>query len=388
MTKDKKIKNLIDEHIYIIWFFSYIACLIALIIIAYKSKPTIISCKNIINYLKYELCNLCTIVPVVMAVLLHVVPTKKITKLNKGVGSVSVFIMFTLANAIATFKESAGIFAVVIFATYCISFVILIFASGKNISIQEQMERIRLNAIVGKYNKNILSVQLFEVEDSQVGEYEKYTFKYVDSTYRDDNDINAMLSVTYLIKHEYAEDMRFVLNAYQRLVDDGDDYSKELLINSIKNNKNKILEELKKIPSANQVTKEHCCMARLIIQYLTLENRLIDANSAGILTPNGVLELDSEIEKKLFTYCRTGILGVMFVGEDDIYSFNYWKDGAKAGRKYSAFPLKLENKRMFVMIVLKESENKQCSKDIVDAVRKIEKKIKNSFSCQKAVRTC
>lgn len=116
---------------------------------------------------------------------------------------------------------------------------------------------------------------------------------------------------------------------------------------------------------------------------------LQDANSAGIQLLDGVLGLDDiEIERRLFTYFRTGILGAMFLGQNDIYTFDYWKDGSKVGRKYCAFQIKSEEKNLICMVVLKERKNNLLSKDIVEAIKKIEKKLDDSWKERKEIELC
>ena len=127
----------------------------------------------------------------------------------------------------------------------------------------------------------------------------------------------------------------------------------------------------------------------MVILYLTLENMLQDANSAGIQALDGVLGLENiEIEKRLFTYFRTGILGAIFLGQNDIYTFDYWKDGSKIGRKYCAFKINREERMLICMVILKERKNNILSKDIVEAIKKIEKKLNDSCKEQKEISIC
>lgn len=248
----------------------------------------------------------------------------------------------------------------------------------------------RLKGILGKIrNQNILSIQLFDVEELKEGEYCEYIFKYIDALCRDENDINGMLLSTYKLKNEYVSEMTLVLLGYQKLIESGDDTEKQTLISSIERNKEKLLNELRRIRNVEEVNKEQCCIARMVILYLTLENMLQDANSAGIQALDGVLGLENiEIEKRLFTYFRTGILGAIFLGQNDIYTFDYWKDGSKIGRKYCAFKINREERMLICMVILKERKNNILSKDIVEAIKKIEKKLNDSCKEQKEISIC
>ena len=268
--------------------------------------------------------------------------------------------------------------------------IILIVILSNRSNVNEQINNLKLKSILGKIrNQNIVSIQLFDVEEIKENEYCKYTFRYIDALCQDENDINGMLSTTYKIKNEYVSEMTLVLLAYQKLIESGDDEEKNILIASIGRNKEKLLNELKQLKNVDDVDKECCCVARMFILYLTLENMLQDANSAGIQMLDGVLGLDDvEIEKRLFTYFRTGILGAMFLGQNDIYTFDYWKDGSKVGRKYCAFQIRSEEKTLVCMVVLKERKNNLLSKDIVEAIRKIEKKLDDNWKDKKEIGLC
>ena len=116
---------------------------------------------------------------------------------------------------------------------------------------------------------------------------------------------------------------------------------------------------------------------------------LQDVNSAGIQVLDGVLGLENiEIEKRLFTYFRTGILGAIFLGQNDIYIFDYWKDGSKVGRKYCAFQVNNEEKMIICLVVLKKRKNNVLSKDIVEAIKKLEKKLDDSWKKSKEIDLC
>ena len=54
---------------------------------------------------------------------------------------------------------------------------------------------------------------------------------------------------------------------------------KETGYNTNKLRKEKLLNELKQLKNVDDVDKECCCVARMFILYLTLENMLQDANS-------------------------------------------------------------------------------------------------------------
>lgn len=396
MAKEKNHSNYIIPkiYVYVFWGISYViyaGVLVCLSLKHYESININDETKSILDIIMDELGNSITVVSGLLCVLINLVSQKEkqIGAWTKRIIAFSLFLLFNFCRCANALKLTANQFTVILFVFYLIN-VLLVVVLSNHATVHEQVNNLRLKGILGKIrNQNILSIQLFDVEEFKEGEYCKYTFKYIDAICQDENDINGMLSTTYKIKIEYVSEMTLVLLGYQKLIDSGDETEKITLISSIERNKEKLLNELRQIKNVDEVDKEQCCIARMFILYLTLENMLQDANSAGIQALDGVLGLENiEIEKRLFTYFRTGILGVMFLGQNDIYTFNYWKDGSKIGRKYCAFQINREDKMLICMVVLKERKNNVLSKDIVEAIKKIEKKLDDSWKNQKEIGIC
>lgn len=394
--KNQSGKNYIlsKNNLYAFWCLSYTIFAIALIYLSkkyYVPVSTSDETNGIIDIIFDELGNSITVASGLLCVLIDIVSQKQnqIGMWTKRVVAISLFVLFNFCRCANALKLTANQFSVIIFIFYLINVLVIIVLSNR-VTVQEQVNNLRLKGILGRIrNQNILSIQLFDVEELKEGEYCKYIFKYIDALCQDENDINGMLSTMYKIKNEYVSDMALILLAYQRLIESGEDAEKRTLISSIDNNKEKLLNELKQIKNVDEVNKEQCCIARMIIIYLTLENMLQDANSAGIQALDGVLGLENvEIEKRLFTYFRTGILGAMFLGQNDIYTFDYWKDGSKVGRKYCAFQINRGEKMLICMVILKERKNNILSKDIVEAIKKIEKKLDDSWKNQREIGIC
>lgn len=396
MAKEKNYNNYIIPkiYVYVFWCISYIICAGVLVCLSQKYyEPININdeTKSVLDIIMGELGNSITVVSGLLCMLIDFVSQKEkqIGAWTKRVIAFSLFLLFNFCRCANALKLTANQFTVILFVFYLIN-VLLVVVLSNHATVHEQVNNLRLKGILGKIrNQNILSIQLFDVEEFKEGEYCKYTFRYIDALCQDENDINGMLSTTYMIKNEYVSEMTLVLLGYQKLIESGDETEKVTLISGIERNKEKLLNELRKIRTVDEVDKEQCCIARMFILYLTLENMLQDANSAGIQALDGVLGLENiEIEKRLFTYFRTGILGVMFLGQNDIYTFDYWKDGSKVGRKYCAFQINREDKMLICMVILKERKNNVLSKDIVEAIKKIEKKLDDSWKNQKEIGIC
>ena len=379
--------------IYIIFCILYIILTVGLTYISflyYKPSNVELGEKSIFDILVEELGNTITITSGVACLFadLFAEKGKMISVWTKRVIAVSVFLLFNFCRCANAIGLSINQFSVIIFIFYGITLFLVIITIPRSAALINA-NGLGLKFALGKIrNQNILSVQLFEVTESKEGEYTTYNFKYIDGLCQYSNDVNGMLSASYRLRSEDIAAMMLVLVGYQRLIESGDVVERETLLNSIEQNKEKILERLRQIKSVDQVSKDDCCMARLVILYITIENMLKDSGSAGIEAPDGILGLeDNEIENRLFTLFRTGILGALFLGKNDIYTFDYWKNGLKAGRKYCAFQLESLEKSppLICMIVLKERQNSIISRDIVQAIHKIEKNLSEKIDCLKGM---
>lgn len=396
MAKEKNQNNYIipKRYMYIFWSASYIICALVLLHLSKRYYKPIEICdgmNSIVDIVWNELGNSITVVSGLLCLLMDFVSQreKQIEPWTKRIIAISLFLLFNFCRCANALKLTANQFSLIVFIFYLMNTILIVVLSNRSVT-NEQINSLGLKSVLGKIrNQNIVSIQLFDVEESSEDEYHQYTFKYIDALCQDKNDINGMLSTTYKIKNKYVSEMTLALVGYQRLIESGSDEMKNALIASIESSKENLLNELKQIKNINDVNKEQCCIARMFILYLTIENMLQDANSAGIQLLDGVLGLeDIEIEKRLFTYFRTGILGVMFLGKNDIYTFDYWKDGSKAGRKYCAFQIEGEEKTLICMVVLKERKNNLLSKDIVEAIKRIEKKLDDSWKVRKEIGLC
>ena len=134
---------------------------------------------------------------------------------------------------------------------------------------------------------------------------------------------------------------------------DENDNTRDNLIALINVEINALNDKLLCIETENRtITKEDCCIARVLILYLAIRYSLIRnkdenvtyANYVGeISLRDGDLNLKEETEKKLFSLVRTGLLGAILVGEDLRHVFFYRKDGVKKGRKYCASTITCTN---------------------------------------------
>ena len=102
--------------------------------------------------------------------------------------------------------------------------------------------------------------------------------------------------------------------------------------------------------SLQDIEKVNCCEARLVLCYSNLERMVNTPTYSIVELEDGALGINEEIDRKLFTMTRTGILGAVPFGENLRYSFKYSKQGIKTGRQYSATVLGAEGKENNVSV--------------------------------------
>lgn len=196
-------------------------------------------------------------------------------------------------------------------------------------------------------NKLILSAQLYcfkrEVKGASVS-YELSAMDHVLRPDKSDSDLNGILSVTYTFPLQDETTFQVIQEAYWAFLDDGDDKTKAALIGMLTSEIDTLTKKLGEIVDVANVTSEHCCQARILLIYRAFYEMLIEPekqsggeNYIGELSiGEGCLGIPTEVEKRLFTLKRTGLLGAVLLGNKLRYLFSYHKDGLKTGRHYSA----------------------------------------------------
>lgn len=215
----------------------------------------------------------------------------------------------------------------------------------------------RKGKVLGKItHKNIIAEQLFSYKRTEKGGYAVYTVTSDEHVLKNEHDINGILSVTYRLPYEDDVTFKLIRNTYHSLVDDGNENTRTALIKTLNVEKDKLTDRLKKIPSADKVSPNDCCLARVLMIYLAFL-RILDPPPADPDAPEGgrdngwyggesyigelsleegKIGLNVEIEQKLFSLLRTGLLGAILMGNESRYIFSYKKSGYKVGRRYSA----------------------------------------------------
>ena len=390
MSKNNKKKTkpqieLPGKYVYILIITSYLILSSVLMYISLKYyHPSYDETKSISEILVNELGNAVTVVTGLICILGDIIAefNKMINPWVKRFLAISSFLFFNFCRCAMAIALSVNIIVVVFIVFYVVSLIIILGLNSK----KEVVKSSAFSRALGKiHNQKILSIQLFDVDRVRVGEYDEYRFQRLDGVSQNNIDVNGILSATYKIKHNYVVGMQLAQVKFASVVESGSDTDIEDFLEEIQKNKQMLLNELKKINAPEEVGKEECCIARLFIMYLTLENMLKETNATGIIAHSGVLELDNlEIENRLFTLIRTGILGAVFLGINDIYTFEYQKDGVKLGRKYATFKIESEDncREIVCLVVIKENPSQFISGDVRKAIGKIEKYVIEALNAE------
>jgi len=220
---------------------------------------------------------------------------------------------------------------------------------GENIALKR--------AISGTENKKIIAVQMYSIKTGHhmVNGIEKTRFivKSGESFVRDGHDVNSVSAITYELDRTVVDEFELILQSYRKFLKYGNDETKDKLIESLSNKISELEKRLKSIEEQKrEVTKEDCCIARVLVLYLSFKHILLPnpdvaethANYIGEISLNdGDLNLENKTEEKLFTLIRTGLLGAALLGDRNRDVFHYRKDGIKQGRKYCASQVACEN---------------------------------------------
>lgn len=200
----------------------------------------------------------------------------------------------------------------------------------------------------------LISVQAYQVNETHNGSSYIYNFSEIDHYTKSTSDINAVLSMSYKVSETYIESFKAIINFYQAFRypneteqqrNPPDEANINVLLQLINTEKNKIQDELSSISCIEEVSKEACCLARMLNIYQSFL-KVLDSQENGNSFNGSVLgELafkdgdllgadKTEIEKALFTAYRTGLLCGILLGNTSRYHFEYRKDGGKQGRRY------------------------------------------------------
>lgn len=355
---------------------------------------TIINRDHIPLIIWNEIVNVTTVAPVVIFGLVNVtlknIGTKKekIVRLVESAFGTGLFWFYRVA---VTLNLSPAVFAIVGFSQYLVLLIIkMISHSCEQDYIVTNNGGIISSAIETISNRNILSIQLFRVNHKLEDGMDKFTFRCIDhmenTSKNVDYDVNCMMVTTLELPHEEYKAFLLAQTAYNMVMDSGLKIDEDDFLSIVKKEKIQLMKKLRAL-SLQDIEKVNCCEARLVLCYSNLE-RMVNTPTYSIAElEDGALGINEEIDRKLFTMTRTGILGAVLFGENLRYSFKYSKQGIKTGRQYSATVLGAEgkeNNKLVCLTTMAERNGKSSVSDsLFQYVKRCENKITNTIRKEK-----
>ena len=342
-----------------------------------------------------EIANVTTVAPVVIFGLMNVklknVGTKK-EKIVRIVESIFGTVLFWFYRVAVALELSPAVFAIVGFAQYLVLLIIKIISyGGEQDYIVTNNGGIISRAIETISNRNILSIQLFHVNHKLEDGMDQFTFRCIDhmenASRNVDCDVNCMMVTTLELPHEEYKAFLLAQTAYNMVMDSGLKTDEDDFLSIVKKEKIQLMKKLKSL-SLQDIEKVNCCEARLVLCYSNLE-RMVNTPTYSITElEDGTLGINEEIDKKLFTMARTGILGAVLFGENLRYSFKYNKQSIKTGRQYSASVLGVageeSNSKLVCLTTIAERNGKSSVSDsLFQYVKRCENKITNTIRKEK-----
>lgn len=205
-------------------------------------------------------------------------------------------------------------------------------------------------AVSDTRNKKIIATQLYEVKTSLVSSTDaqhaakvKFDIAHIgDDFVRSGYDVNSMSCASYIMDRDIVDCFPLILELYEKFRESGDDNEKKVLLTIINEKVQKLEKKLSEIKTEINVTKEDCCVARALSILLSFRHKLDmdcthetqDDYLGEISLHDGDLKLSADIENRLFSLYRTGILGVALLDTKSRHVFQYRKLGSKRGRTY------------------------------------------------------
>ena len=324
---------------------------------------------------------------------------------KKHVSKIKVISIFVLTYILVIFNDvaikypfSQAMICIVNFIVIIIFVVMFLLNNGAPLCAENINEKRKtIHRLLGNTsNKKIIAVQMYKVKESHYkdGSTEKvrYDIQCKESFVRETKDINSILSMTYDLEKSVVESFNVIIQSYHSFIQTGNEQTKKSLIDAIVKEKECLSNRLKCIQSPDAVTKEDCCLARILVIYLSFLHILDpEPNSTDIpgdyvgevsLSDGALNLLDIEIEKKLFTYVRTGVLGAILLGDTSRHVFSYKKDGVKQGRKYCATQVYVRNENLVMDICLFTVEEEKYNiipSYIIKSINSIENQLKKEL---------
>lgn len=292
------------------------------------------------------------------------------------------FFLLVLFNSFALAYPLSSSWIVLIDSLFFVIGVVLLLL--RLLSAQAQQEELPTKGkmrIIGSINNRFIVAEQVYTVKKVIVQNVTYTFNSIDYRLRNGYNINGILSVTYSLPYQDDATFTLIRSCYLNYISDGSEETKTELIKLLKTESSSLIARLKKISSAEEVQPKDCCTARILMIYLAFLRRLdsSEGDYIGELSlGEGQLGIPVDIEVRLFTLLRTGLLGAILLGPEIRYCFSYRKSGYKAGRKYSTICLPTIDgspSNKVCLFALENISTTSIPSHVIDAIREDENRI-------------
>lgn len=280
------------------------------------------------------------------------------------------FIILSIYNALMilpAYEITTTIFIVLTFLVFSLFYLRLVnkyesLQSLDNPDVpQNKRVYVYIRRKIAKSHPDIKSIQLYSWVEERIEKQTKFHLEYLFGSVKKDIDINAILNTNLSISNDEIDRFRAVMDLYRKYNTPSDDSSNTItcygiLSEIIPKYVEEIRSKLATIQTADEISTNECCLARILITYISLQASIIEENCFIGLERNSLgLGQESDIEQALFTKKRTGMLSPIILG-DFPYVFYYMKDSEKNGRTYFTFSCAGQSKNYLVLIAIRNSE--------------------------------
>lgn len=278
--------------------------------------------------------------------------------------------------------------------TYSVLSTLLILQSaGKGKPSTEEKLVSYAKSRMNKWTGKVACFEVYSVNKRQIDNKTEYSINYLNGCWNTKTSLNAVLTSQLFIEHQDLEDFKPFFSIFHKNASGEETLPRDsiLLILSPFSDANikSIKEQLSSVERKDaSASISDCCKCRLINIYLGCidsieKNHLHDyigyecmsINTHGNWThtsdQNEIEKLDHELNDRLFTDYRTGLLGAILLPMHSfIFSYEQKKHNYKADRKYVAFTLSdLYNHDSSLLVLITIEGTLENAIDTVNAIK-------------------
>lgn len=212
-----------------------------------------------------------------------------------------------------------------------------------------------IKAKIKKCHTSIESIQLYSYYETKAEHSVEYSIEYIDGVKKPNIEINALLGMNLSLDIDTFEEAQGIITFYNNYNNAANeqqlDTSKTVLEEAITKGTKRIKSILAEIKQTDTVKSADCSLARVLMIYCSILASL-EKETTFVGFGDNALGLTKDIEQKLFTNKRTGVLGAILL-RNYPYGFYYNRNSDKSGRTYCSFVCSNKEKEYLVLIAFR-----------------------------------